>query len=201
VIALTAFEDRIDAGTAEGADVLLHRFWVNVAKYLVSVQATDVVHSAVEVLGGNGTIEDFSVLPRLYRDAMVYESWEGSHNVLVAQVLNDLRRLPILDSVADWLTGVVDTVGDADLAAVLSAELDGLLASARQCVDDPVVGAWHFREVVDRIGVLAEAALLAGAGEDALARHLLPGRVGTGGSPAQDAARAARVDAVLDAMG
>jgi hypothetical protein len=132
---------------------------------------------------------------------MVYESWEGSHNVLVAQVLNDLRRLPILDSVADWLTGVVDTVGDADLAAVLSAELDRLLASARQCVDDPVVGAWHFREVVDRIGVLAEAALLAGAGEDALARHLLPGRVGTGGSPAQDAARAARVDAVLDAMG
>ena len=38
------------------------------------------------MLGGNGTIEDFSPLPRLYRDAMVFESWEGTHNVLCAQV-------------------------------------------------------------------------------------------------------------------
>ena len=94
VLALTGLEDRIDAATAAEADVLLHRFLVNLAKYLVSCQATDVVHAGIEVLGGNGAIEDFSVLPRLYRDAMVYESWEGSHNVLVAQVLNDLRRLP-----------------------------------------------------------------------------------------------------------
>ena len=38
-------------------------------------------------------IEDFSPLPRLYRDAIVFESWEGTHNVLCAQVLRDLSRL------------------------------------------------------------------------------------------------------------
>ena len=92
--ALTALEDVVDDGTADDADVLYHRFLVNVTKYVLSVQATDVVHSAIEILGGNGTIEEFSVLPRLYRDAIVYESWEGTHNVLVNQVLNDLRRLP-----------------------------------------------------------------------------------------------------------
>jgi alkylation response protein AidB-like acyl-CoA dehydrogenase len=200
VVALTGLEDRIDAETASEEDVLLHRFWVNVAKYLVSVQATGVVHSAVEVLGGNGAIEDFSVLPRLYRDAMVYESWEGSHNVLVTQVLNDLRRLPILDVVAGWLTGVTTESGDTELAGWLVGERDAVLGAAQRCMDDPVYGTWHFRDVVDRVGVLAEAALLAEAGEAALARHLLLLRT-PGYRAEDDPTFGARVDAVLDAMG
>jgi alkylation response protein AidB-like acyl-CoA dehydrogenase len=111
---LTRLEDLIDGGHASEADIVLHRFCVNVAKYLVSLQATDVIHSAIEVLGGNGAIEDFSVLPRLYRDAIVYESWEGAHNVLVAQVLNDCRRLPVLNSVSnrfDALTSGAEDTG------------------------------------------------------------------------------------------
>jgi acyl-CoA dehydrogenase len=201
VVALTALEDRIDGGTASDADVLVHRFLVNVAKYVVSVQATGVVHAAIEVLGGNGAIEDFSVLPRLYRDAIVYESWEGSHNVLVAQVLNDLRRLPVLDAVGTWLTDVVATVDDAALAEPLAIGLDRVLGAAQRCADDPVAGAWYFRDVVDRLGVLAEAALLAGAGEPALARHLLADPTGPGVDPGGDEGLAGRVEDVLDAMG
>lgn len=201
VVALTALEDRIDAGTADDADVLLHRFLVNVAKYVVSVQATGAVHSAIEVLGGNGAIEDFSVLPRLYRDAMVYESWEGSHNVLVAQVLNDLRRLPVLDAVAGWLTGLVDAAGDGATGRRLAAELEDVLVSVRRCVDDGETGAWHFRDVIDRIGILAETALLAASGEDALAGHLLHTRVDRSVPPVPDPALAGRVGAVLHAMG
>ena len=60
------------------------RFLVNANKYVTSIGATDVARSSIEVLGGNGTIEDFS-LPRLYHDAVVFESWEGTHNVLSAQ--------------------------------------------------------------------------------------------------------------------
>jgi acyl-CoA dehydrogenase len=73
VFALTELEDRIDDMAASEDDVLYHRFLVNAAKYLVSRQATSAVRSGIEVLGGNGTIEDFSVLPRLYRDAIVYD--------------------------------------------------------------------------------------------------------------------------------
>lgn len=69
------------------------RVAVNVNKYWTSVRNTQMVRLAMEVLGGNGTIESFSVLPQLYRDAMVLESWEGTHNVLVAQVLRDAERL------------------------------------------------------------------------------------------------------------
>jgi hypothetical protein len=201
VLALTGLEDRIDDGSAGDADVLLHRFLVNVAKYLVSGQATDVVHAAIEVLGGNGAIEDFSVLPRLYRDAMVYESWEGSHNVLVAQVLNDLRRLPILDEVDRWLRATVALVADHALAGRLVEELDVVLGAARRCMADEVVGAWRFRDVVGRIGVLAEACLVAAAGEGDMSRHLVATLLSPDHRTEDDRDLVDRVEAVLAAAG
>ena len=75
------------------------------------------------MLGGNGTIEDFSPLPRLYRDAMVYESWEGTHNVLCAQVLRDCARFGILDHTLAWVHGELERAGTygADTAAVEAA--------------------------------------------------------------------------------
>ena len=197
VIALTGLEDRIDDGSATEADVLVHRFWVNAAKYLVSVQATATVHAAIEILGGNGAIEDFSVLPRLYRDSIVYESWEGSHNVLVAQVLNDLRRLPVLDAVTDWFERLVKEVGDPDLGTRLADGAGIALDAARRSRDDPGFGAWHFRDVVDRLGLLGEAALLAAGGEEEVAAHLLA----AGSDPAGDPRYADRVDAALGALG
>ena len=66
---------------------------VNANKFVTSLAATKVCRRGIEALGGNGTIEDFSPLPRLYRDAIVFESWEGTHNVLCAQVLRDLAKL------------------------------------------------------------------------------------------------------------
>jgi alkylation response protein AidB-like acyl-CoA dehydrogenase len=81
--------DRIDLNEADLDLQTARRICVTINKYWTSIKCTESVHSAIEVLGGNGTIEDFSVLPRLYRDAIVLESWEGSHNVLCLQVLKD----------------------------------------------------------------------------------------------------------------
>ncbi len=61
------------------------------------------MNRGIEVLGGNGAIETFSVLPRLLRDNVVYENWEGSHNVLRAQVLRDCARLGVHDGFFDAL--------------------------------------------------------------------------------------------------
>jgi acyl-CoA dehydrogenase len=201
VFALTGLEDRIDAGTADDEDVAYHRFLVNLTKYLLSVQASEVVHSAIEVLGGNGTIEEFSVLPRLYRDAMVYESWEGTHNVLVAQVLNDLRRLPILEVVTDRLHRGLDDTDDPTAAKQLRQQLDQALEDVRRSTADPTFGAWYFRAVLDRIGVLAEAIYLREAGVGPSADHLLARHLTPGGPPDGDAALAERVEAVLTSAG
>jgi acyl-CoA dehydrogenase len=102
-MALTELVAKIDQGIATDDDVKVHRFLVNANKYVTSVSATDVVHRAIEVLGGNGTIEDFSPLPRLYRDSIVFESWEGTHNVLCDQVRRDCMRLGLLDVVVGWI--------------------------------------------------------------------------------------------------
>lgn len=194
VLALTALEDRIDGGTADDEVVIYHRFLVNAAKYAASVEATAAVRNAIEVLGGNGTIEQFSVLPRLYRDSIVYESWEGTHNVLVAQVLADMRRLPVLDVVSDRLAKPLGEGGSptADHAA---AELDGAVNDARRAMADPEYGARYFRLVLDRLVGVAQVASLLAVGEEVAAAHLLRSRVERL-APDADAGHAARVAAL-----
>ena len=186
--ALTELEDRIDAGTAGEETVLYHRFLVNATKYALSVDATTAARQAIEVLGGNGTIEEFSVLPRLYRDSIVYESWEGTHNVLVAQVLTDLRRLPILDVVAERLAGPCRSA-DSESAKRAAGQLERALDETRLAVADPDHGARFFRYTLDRIMTVARAAYLLDGGEQLAAEHLL-----ADAEPAYDPGFAARVD-------
>ncbi len=45
---------------------------MNANKFVTSLAATSCVRRGIEALGGNGTIEDFSPLPRLYCDAIVF---------------------------------------------------------------------------------------------------------------------------------
>jgi hypothetical protein len=101
---------------------------VNANKFVTSLAATAVVRRGIEALGGNGTIEDFSPLPRLYRDAIVFESWEGTHNVLCAQVLRDLARFDAVDFAVDR-----------------SGASEQLARRLRRAVAEPEVGALHFR--------------------------------------------------------
>ncbi len=197
VFALTALEDGIDDESATEHDRLYHRFLVNATKFVVSRQATSVVRAGIEVLGGNGTIEEFSVLPRLYRDAIVYESWEGTHNVLVAQVLHDLRRLAILEVLEARLLTVLEGTSDTALADALRERLVATLAIMRRCRDDEEFGAWHFRDALEQLGTLAEAAYLAAAGEAPAASHLLVVYATPGYEAVSDAGLIARVSALV----
>lgn len=89
---LTAMADRAARGEHDERRELAWRVGVNVNKYWTSVRNTQMVRLAMEILGGNGAIETFSPVVRLFRDSMVLESWEGAHNVLVQQVLRDAAR-------------------------------------------------------------------------------------------------------------
>ncbi len=196
VFALTELEERIDAARADDEVTVYHRFLVNATKYALSVDATAAIRSAIEVLGGNGTIEDFSVLPRLYRDSIVYESWEGTHNVLVAQVLADLHRLPIIEVVAERL-GKLCSASASPVADRARAELDDVLGDMRRSVTDADFGTRHFRRVLDRVLAVARVAYLLDGGEHVAADHLLRARVGE--RPQDDAGYAARVDSLAAA--
>ena len=196
---LTHLEERIDTETADERDVLFHRLLVNASKYVTSVRATRIVRLGIEVLGGNGTIEDFSVLPRLYRDAMVYESWEGTHNVLVAQVLADLGRLPILAAVEAATTEMLATF-DCEAARKARQSLQDTLARMARCIDDREHGATHFRRLLDRLMLVIEIAVLLRDGSDrspAAAEHLALTRLDPGYQPEDDPRFARRLAAVL----
>ncbi len=95
---LIALSDRIALGQADDQTRNVFRLVVNMNKYWTAIRCTDTIRDAIEILGGNGAIEDFSVLPRLLRDSIVIEAWEGTHNVLCAQILRDLQKFKLHDA-------------------------------------------------------------------------------------------------------
>ena len=163
-------------------DLAYHRILVNANKFSTSVAATRAVRRGIEILGGNGTVEDYSPLPRLWRDAIVFESWEGTHNVLCAQVARDLERYGTLDLVLERSRGVEPRI---------DAVLDSLAERMRSY--DPL----HFRRQLDTLVRAVQGAALVRAGaptaELHLRRHLVPGY-----DPECDPEYAGRLDALVD---
>ncbi len=154
--------DRLDLGTGDEDDRLLHRLLVNANKYWTSIVATDVVHRGIEVLGGNGAIETFSVLPRLYRDSLVLESWEGSHNVLCLQVLHDAARFDLF-SAADRRIRSLLASAESDFAPLVDEALkawSATLAGLRRCARDERYGARAIRRRVEELMQTVQVALL-----------------------------------------
>ena len=94
-------------------------------KFVASEASTDVIRQAISIFGGNGVIEDFSDLPRLYRDSAVNELWEGPRNVLLAQVHRDLRKAARWYPPSEFVAGVLAGGEDAVVHA-LAAEFDAL---------------------------------------------------------------------------
>jgi acyl-CoA dehydrogenase len=75
---------RADAGDAEAARLL--RLLTPITKAVTGKLAVPCVSEAMELIGGNGYIEE-SPLPRLLRDAQVLPIWEGTTNILVLDAL------------------------------------------------------------------------------------------------------------------
>ncbi len=156
---LLAITDRLATGAGDRELAAARRTHVNLNKYWTAVACAEVVRAGVEVLGGNGTIEDFSVLPRLYRDTMVLESWEGTHNTLCAQILRDFAQRglhgPWLAEVHGALAAVTrpELAEERARAEALLAEVAGRIE--RLLGSGPDFAARHVRQVVDRMGVLS----------------------------------------------
>jgi alkylation response protein AidB-like acyl-CoA dehydrogenase len=65
-------------------------------KIVVAQEAPHMIRLAISFFGGHGVMEDFLSLPRLHRDSMIMELWEGPRNVLLHQIHRDFAR------VKDW---------------------------------------------------------------------------------------------------
>lgn len=117
-----------DPRTKGDAKLALHaRELVMLQKLTASEESTDVLREAISILGGHGVIEDFSCLPRLFRDSAVNELWEGPRNVLLAQVHRDLQKAAREYAPRDFVVGLL-AGADASLVAPLAAEVAELVA-------------------------------------------------------------------------
>ena len=120
-------------GSGQGAvdPELAFRIMLSLGKAVLTRRTSRLLRQAVMVLAGNGIEERFSPLPRLLRDAIIMETWEGPYNVLLAQARRDLRRFePDPEAFVEHVGG--ERAGDAavGLADVLDAgeEADAVFA-------------------------------------------------------------------------
>jgi acyl-CoA dehydrogenase len=168
---LVALVDMHGIVAEDPSQAMWQRFLVNLAKYRTAVTLTDSVREAVLVFGGNGICEDFTVLPRLLRDSMIIETWEGAHNTLCLQIVRDAGRSDLLDR---WRSEVGDALErwPADFLSLTRKRFERALAQlnatlTRERLTHRSWAETHARRTVDRLGALLELAWMA----DAAARH------------------------------
>ncbi|MFV2073365.1 MAG: acyl-CoA dehydrogenase family protein [Thermoanaerobaculales bacterium] len=160
-----AMSDRLDTGDKDPDLVAARRVSVMINKYWTAVAGTLCSRDGIELLGGNGTIEDFSILPRLYRDAIVLESWEGTHNTLCAQVLRDFATRGLHRPWLDHLRTEVAELAHPDLERV--ASLAGTLVDdvhdriSRLLGSEETAAAANIRRLVERMCRLTDWMALA----------------------------------------
>ena len=161
---LAALEDRLTLEGTHPEDDPLFRIGVNVNKYICSVDGGLVVHHGIEILGGNGTIEDFSPLPRLYREMPVEESWEGPHNTMMAQILRDALKSKMHDALLGQAEDTLLGVKHPALAATREAATAGLQDEReklhRLLRRDPEAAALGIRRLIHRMARIFQASLL-----------------------------------------
>ena len=87
---------------------------VMLQKITVAQDACDMSRLGISVFGGHGVMEDFSSFPRMFRDGLVNELWEGPRNVLLTQLFLDFQRVrewhPPQDFVQSILSGADESL-------------------------------------------------------------------------------------------
>lgn len=156
--ALVAIQDRIDGGEATAQERGFMRLAVNLNKLILAKRGRASVIDGIEIFGGNGAIETFSVLPRLLRDAIVYENWEGTHNTLLMQALRDMHKYrvhePFLAQLEAWVDGGVSGV-EGEVQATI-ADVRGQLE--RALAASPAHASLLMRPLADTMSQLLHAA-------------------------------------------
>jgi putative acyl-CoA dehydrogenase len=173
-----AFDARDDE-----AETLLRRVLTPVSKYWVCKRAPTVIAETMEVLGGNGYIEE-GPIARRFREAPLNSIWEGSGNIMCLDVLRALAREPRTREVLGELLS-----GSKGRDARYDRFVDELLLE----LVDPADGEPRARYLTQKIALAVQAAVLVAHGPDTSCMAFLASRL-TVGAPAAFGTLAAGVD-------
>lgn len=144
-----SLQDKADSGAPSDEDKLLLRLLANLNKYLSALWSVNHIHHSLDVLAGNGAIESFSPIPRLLRDSIVCENWEGTHNTLRMQIQRDIDKYQIDNIFIRHLENRVDH-------PLLKKEIASIKDKLLELKNSPLL----IKEVVDRMAILYAAECL-----------------------------------------
>lgn len=158
---VVALQDRIEAKKAQAAELGFQRLAVNLNKLATAKLGRWMVVQGIEILGGNGAIETFSVLPRLLRDAIVYENWEGTHNTLLMQMYRDMVKYHVHESFVAELKRLTRAEGTCERrGSELRGRIDELTGRLNAVLAMPAeVAPVHLRPLMDEFAFVMYAAV------------------------------------------
>ena len=143
---------------------LLRRILVPIAKVRATREALGAASQALEVLGGNGYMEDWPMARQL-RDAQCHTIWEGTENICSL----DVRRAMRNDAAHEALLARVErSLDGADTSAALAPALDavaGTLSDTKDALSfyesaDTDVQLLHAKRLTHLLADLVEGAVL-----------------------------------------
>jgi hypothetical protein len=160
--------------TPDAVAAMRLRILVMLAKACATRRANERIHETIMLLGGNGIEERFSALPRLWRDSIIYETWEGPHGLLLSRSLADAQKFGAAEDPLRFtrqLMGVADPrelgLGAAGAAAEqdivgLGARLESLLSEDSERAQMVAFERWA-TDFYDAFGALQAALVAAGS--------------------------------------
>ncbi|WP_370619457.1 acyl-CoA dehydrogenase family protein [Mumia qirimensis] len=145
----------------------LRRIALPIAKFWVCKRTPFHVAEALEVLGGNGYVEE-SGMPLLFRESPLNSIWEGSGNVNALDVLRALQREP--EALEAWLNEVGTVRGRY-------ASLDAAVNDVLNELSDLTELEFRARRIAGRMAAILQASLLIRYGDDAVADAFVASRI------------------------
>jgi putative acyl-CoA dehydrogenase len=155
---------------ASDSEAALSRLATPALKFWLCKRAAMVVAEAIEVLGGNGYVEESS-LPRMYREAPLNSIWEGSGNIMCLDVLRAARREP---------NAVVALMAELALARGADPRLDRHVARLGAMFADASLDESGARRLARDIAVALAAGLLVRSAAPAVSDAYCASRLGEG---------------------
>jgi len=157
---------RLARALDRGEESLL-RIATAIGKYWICKRTPNHAYEAMESIGGSGVMED-GPMPRLFRESPVNAIWEGSGNVQCLDVLRAMGRNP---EAVEALFAEFESVQGAHAA------LDRHAESLRRDLSDPADAEFRARDLVDRMAIGLQAAILVKTAPSFVAEPFIASRI------------------------
>lgn len=146
---------------------LLARVGTAIGKYWICKRTPQHAYEAMECIGGSGVMED-CIMPRLFRESPVNAIWEGSGNVQCLDVLRVMAKEPA--ALEAYMTELAQARGS-------DSRFDQYLARLQRDLGDTSELEYRSRNLVERLALAMQAALLIRSGDAAVADAFCAGRL------------------------